>query len=231
MRIEFNNISKEYSDFTLNIPNLSISPPEVVGLVGNNGAGKTTLLRALLDLIELTTGEVLFNGKSVATTDEWKQYTGSFLDKNYLIDFFTFIEYVQFCGNAYGMSNFEINKVLKNYEAFYQEYSGKKLIREFSSGNAQKTGIIAAMISNPELLILDEPHTNLDPRSQLLLKKYILALKEKNDSAIIISSHNLDFVLEICDRIILIDNGKIIQDMKKDEDTLKLLKNYFEDNI
>ncbi len=232
MEIEVKGLRKKYrNDFELIIPNLNITEREIVGLIGNNGAGKTTFLKLMLDLIEPTEGKVLMNGIDVKKNYDWKKYLGAYLNSDFLIDFLTFEEYVYFIGESYYLQKEEIDKNLKTFKSFIKEQNGQKLIRELSAGNKQKVGIIGALITKPKLLILDEPHSNLDPKSQIILKQLLLELNKKNGTTIIVSSHNLNFVSEICDRIILLENGKIIKDEKTNYNTLYELKNYFENQV
>lgn len=164
--IKATNLSKQYNGVTvLNIAELEIKQGESFGLVGNNGAGKTTLFRLILDLIEANSGEVLIENRPVARQDDWKTFVGSFLDESFLIDFLTPDEYFSFVGKLYGLSEGDIQAFLEKMEDFFNgEITGqKKLIRELSKGNQKKTGIAAALLPNPKILILDEPFTALDP--------------------------------------------------------------------
>ena len=178
--INASNLQKIYGDVTvLNIPSLQIQQGESFGLVGNNGAGKTTLFRLILDLIAASSGEVHIDGVSVAQRDEWKSKVGSFLDEGFLIDFLTPEEYFAFTAKVYNKSEGDISTFLESMKEFFNgEILGSgKLIRDLSKGNQKKTGIAAALISDPQILILDEPFTALDPTSQIRLKKMLNELK------------------------------------------------------
>ena len=106
MEIKIENLKKVYGEKTaLDISELTIKSGELVGLVGNNGAGKTTLLRLILDLIKATNGNVLSADKDVSQSDDWKLYTGSFIDGHFLIDFYTPEEYFTFIARLYGISD------------------------------------------------------------------------------------------------------------------------------
>ena len=166
MDIEIKDLKKVYGTHTVvDIPTLDIHSGELVGLVGNNGAGKTTLMRLILDLIQATEGYVMSNGMKVNESEAWKQYTGSFIDGRFLIDFYTPEEYFTFIGNVYGLSKDTIDERLAAYNILmHDEILGtKKYIRDFSEGNRQKIGIIGAMLIHPKVLILDEPFNYLDP--------------------------------------------------------------------
>ena len=170
MEIKIQNLVKQYGKNTvLDIPELTIHSGELVGLVGNNGAGKTTLMRLILDLIEATEGYVETNGNRVNEDSTWKQFTGSFIDGRFLIDFYTPEEYFNFIASVYAIDKDTLNSRLAQYQSLmHDEILGtKKYLREFSEGNRQKIGIIGAMLINPKILILDEPFNYLDPSSQM----------------------------------------------------------------
>lgn len=230
MILEITDLKKVYSNKTVvNISDLKISVGETIGLVGNNGAGKTTLFRMLLDLIRPTQGHVFSKGEDVAGNDRWKDYTASYLDEGFLIDYLTAEEYFTFIGSLHNFSQAHVIDYLKQYDEFFNgEIINKgKYIRDFSKGNQNKIGIAAALMQKPELLILDEPFANLDPTTQIRLRTLIKSLKEEQHITTIISSHDLNHVTDVCDRIILLEKGIIIKDFNKDENTLKELEEYF----
>lgn len=230
MILEITDLKKVYGNRTVvDISDLKISAGETIGLVGNNGAGKTTLFRMLLDLIRPTHGQVLSKGKDVAADDEWKNYTASYLDEGFLIDYLTPEEYFIFIGSLHNLSGADVMEYLKQYEEFFngEIVNRGKYIRDFSKGNQNKIGIAAAIMQKPELLILDEPFANLDPTTQIRLISLIRSLKTEQAITTIISSHDLNHVTDVCDRIILLEKGLIIKDFNKDENTLEELKEYF----
>lgn len=229
MIIEINKLKKTYAGRTVtDIEQLTISNGETVGVVGNNGAGKTTLFRMLLDLIRPDSGEILSKGKNVATDDQWKQYTASYLDEGFLIDYLTPEEYFIFIGSLHQMSGREVMDYLHGYEEFFngEVLERGKYIRDFSKGNQNKIGITAALIQRPELLVLDEPFANLDPTTQIRLKAHIKTLKGGSLTTLI-SSHDLNHVTDVCDRIILFEKGRVIKDIYTNAHTLEELEAYF----
>ena len=224
--ITINNLKKIYSGTTvLSVDNLNIAKGEILGLVGNNGAGKTTLFRLLLDLIKADEGSVTYSfegeGSSIdpSSSEEWKRHTGSFVDSGFLIDFLTPEEFLYFTGKLNGLAKEEVDARLEEFEGFMNgEVLGhKKLIRSLSAGNKQKVGIIAAMISRPELIILDEPFNFLDPSSQNLLKKLLTKYNQDTQCTILISSHNLMHTIDISTRVTLLEKGIIIKDLDNRE--------------
>lgn len=228
--IQATNLTKAYDGVTvLNIPDISITNGESFGLVGNNGAGKTTFFRLILDLIAATTGEVLIEGEKVARKDEWKSKVGSFLDEGFLIDFLTPDEFFNFTGKVYDKSEGDITTFLESMQDFFNdEIIGKrKLIRDLSKGNQKKVGIAAALLSDPQILILDEPFTALDPTSQIRLKRMLNDLRTTKNMTMLISSHDLNHVTEVCDRIVVLEKGIVVRDIETNKDTLKELERYF----
>lgn len=225
-----NNLQKLYGGVSvLNIPSIQIHQGESFGLVGNNGAGKTTFFRLILDLIEASSGEVHIDGLKVARHDEWKSKVGSFLDESFLIDFLTPEEYFTFTGKVYNKSEGDISTFLDSMKDFFNgEILGSgKFIRDLSKGNQKKTGIAASLIGDPQILILDEPFTALDPSSQIRLKRMLNELKSTKNMTMLISSHDLNHVTEVCDRIVVLEKGLVVNDIRTSENTLKELESYF----
>ena len=228
--IKIRNITKTYSKETvLKIDYLDINSGQTFGLVGNNGAGKTTLFSALLDLIKPTTGEVLNNGINVRTSEDWKSFTSAFLDESFLISYLMPEEYFYFVGELRNFNKVKVDEFLKQFEDLFngEILGGKKFIRDLSKGNQKKVGIVAALIGDPEVIILDEPFANLDPTTQIRLKKIIKTLSQKVGVTVLVSSHDLQDVTEVSDRIVLLEKGLVIKDIKKTKKTLQDLETYF----
>lgn len=228
--IQVTDLQKTYNGVTvLDIPGLTIAPGESFGLVGNNGAGKTTFFRLILDLIEPTKGDVKIEGQTVMRNDGWKTITGSFLDEGFLIDFMTPEEYFSFVGKLYLKSEGDIALFLDGMKDFFNDeiLGTKKLIRDFSKGNQKKIGIAAALIGDPKILILDEPFTALDPSSQIRLKRFLIDLQTRLNMTMLISSHDLNHVTEVCKRTVVLEKGKVVRDLQTNADTLKELEAYF----
>jgi ABC-2 type transport system ATP-binding protein len=228
--ITVKDLTKVYSGTTvLDIQELSIGQGECFGLVGNNGAGKTTFFRLVLDLIRANSGTILSKEQNVAGTTDWKFYTGSYLDQHFLIDFLTPEEYFEFLRNIHGMSTGDLEKFYEEFYTFFNdEILGKnKFIRDLSKGNQQKVGIAAALMTKPELVILDEPFNGLDPSTQIRLINMLNDMKKSYGTTMMISSHDLKHVTEVCDRIAILEKGKIIHDLQTHKETLKELESYF----
>lgn len=232
--IEINNLIKKYSDQTvLSANSLDIPSGQTFGLIGNNGAGKTTLFSCLLDLIKPTQGKVLNNGVDVSKSEDWKSFTTAFLDESFLIGYLMPEEYFHFIGELRGLSNSQVDSFLVQFEDFFngEILGGKKYLRDLSKGNQKKAGIVATLIGEPKVIILDEPFANLDPTTQIRLKGIIKDLSKYKDTTILISSHDLQDVTEVCERIVLLEKGEIIRDIRTSSATLKELEAYFKTRI
>ncbi|PZR21278.1 MAG: ATP-binding protein [Flavobacterium psychrophilum] len=228
--IQINNLVKVYNGVTvLNIEHLEIKKGESFGLVGNNGAGKTTLFSLLLDLIEPTRGYVKSNGIQVDESEAWKPFTAAFLDESFLIGYLTPEEYFYFIGELRGQNKASVDELLRKHEDFFngEILNKKKYLRDLSKGNQKKVGIIATLIGNPEIIILDEPFANLDPTTQFRLKKIIKDLADDKNVTILVSSHDLAHTTEVSDRIVAMHKGQVVKDIYTSAETLKELEEFF----
>ena len=214
--ITIENLKKQFGEtVACDIPSFTIKDGDVLGLVGNNGAGKTTLFRMLLDLLKPDEGHVTINGIDPATSEAWKQHTGAYIDEGFLIDYLTPEEYFAFLGKVSGMRQADVDERISHFErlAGGEVFGQKKLIRNLSAGNTQKVGIIAALLSSPQLVILDEPFNFLDPSSQNILKHTLTDYARQTGATLLISSHNLQHTVDISSRIALLEKGVIIRDL------------------
>ena len=231
MQVNINNLTKNYGDKTaVSIPVFSMSDNEIVGLVGNNGSGKTTFFRLLTDLVQADTGEVSLNGVDPTQSESWKQHTGVYLDEGFLIDYLTPEEYFDFVASISDVDKESLEQTLQQFENFMAgEILGqKKLIRDLSAGNKQKVGIIAAMLTHPQFLILDEPFNFLDPTSQNALKAILTKFGQRQGTTVIVSSHNLQHTVDISTRITLMEHGHILKDLTNTDGAAgQALEDYF----
>ena len=245
MKIQIENLKKCFGEkIAVDIDHYEIRDGEMLGLVGNNGAGKSTLFRLMLDLVKADGGRVLMHPSveeqnqgivkgsvDVAQTEDWKDWTGAFVDESFLIDYLTPDEYFQFIGRISGRTQEEVDTFLNDFDQFMAgEVRGqKKLIRNLSAGNKQKVGIVGAMLLQPKVLILDEPFNFLDPSSQSAIKRLLVDYNKKTGATILVSSHNLQHTVDICPRIALLEHGVIIRDIDNtDRQAATELENYFE---
>lgn len=228
--IQVQNLSKSYTtDKVLDIENLDIQKGQSFGLVGNNGAGKTTFFSLLLDLIQPSSGQIQNKGVVVSESEDWKPFTTSFIDESFLIGYLTAEEYFYFIGELRHTSKAEVDKLLAEFEDFFhgEILNQKKYLRDLSKGNQKKVGIVATLIGSPEVVILDEPFANLDPTTQIRLKSIIKDLSAQKHITMLISSHDLMHVTDVCERVVVLDKGQIVKDIFTSEATLKELEEYF----
>jgi ABC-2 type transport system ATP-binding protein len=228
--IQVENLSKTYNGTTvLHIENLEIPKGQSFGLVGNNGAGKTTFFSLLLDLIEPSTGFITSNSIQINKSEAWKPFTSSFIDESFLIGYLTPEEYFYFVGELRGWNKADVDTFVAKYTDFFngEILQNKKYLRDLSKGNSKKVGIVAALIGEPEVVILDEPFANLDPTTQIRLKKIIKELAENPNVTVLVSSHDLQHTVEVSNRIVALEKGKVVKDIQTSPETLKELEAFF----
>ena len=231
MNILIENLVKTFGTKTaLNIQELKINSGELIGIVGNNGAGKTTLFRLMLNLIKGDSGSVSYDGEDASKQEAWKDRCGAFIDSGFLVEFLTPEEYFAFIAKLYKINKVDLEERLAGYSKLMSEevLGQKKYIRDFSAGNKQKIGIIGALLSRPDLLILDEPFNFLDPSSQLLMTTILSNYCKEAGATILISSHKLNHVTHICPRILLLSKGELLRDFDNSDHKAEVeLQNYF----
>lgn len=228
--ISTNNLSKKYNGVSvLKIDELNIPKGQSFGLVGNNGAGKTTYFSLLLDLIKPTTGTITSNNIIVSESEEWKPFTSAFIDESFLIGYLTPEEYFYFIGELRGQNKADVDATISKFEDFFhgEILNQKKYLRDLSKGNQKKVGIVAALIGNPEIIILDEPFANLDPTTQIRLKGIIKDLAQKQGVTVLVSSHDLLHVTDVCERIVVLEKGEVVKDLETNDATLRDLEAHF----
>jgi ABC-2 type transport system ATP-binding protein len=232
--ITVSNLSKTYKDTTvLSIESLELSKGEIIGLVGNNGAGKTTFFSLLLDLIKPSTGYIENNQVRVDQSEAWKSTTAAFIDESFLIGYLTPEEYFSFIAGLRNINKADLDTFLNRFSTFFNEeiLGRNKYIRDLSKGNQKKVGIAAAFIGAPELVILDEPFANLDPRAQMQLQKLLREINQDLGCSIFVSSHDLLHVSELCQRILILNKGELVKDANRGEISLDALRAFFTEEI
>jgi ABC-2 type transport system ATP-binding protein len=213
----------------LNMPSLDIPKGQSFGLVGNNGAGKTTFFSLLLDLIQPSSGHIENNGVTVNRSEDWKPFTSAFLDESFLIGYLTAEEYFYFIGDLRKQTKTDVDALLSKYSEFFNDeiLKSNKYLRDLSKGNMKKVGIIAALIGKPEVIILDEPFANLDPTTVSRLKKILKELAQDPAVTMLVSSHDLNHTVEVCERIVALSKGEVVKDIRTSAETLKELEAFF----
>lgn len=228
--IQIINLQKAYNGTTvLNLEELKIEKGDIFGLVGNNGAGKTTLFSLILDLIRATKGRVFINEIPVAKTEDWKELVAAYIDESFTIGYLTPDEYFEFIGELRGMNPKDVSNFLEDYSDFFKDeiLGKKKFIRDLSKGNQKKVGVVGALMGNPEVIVLDEPFANLDPSSQYQLRNIIKGYAQQKEKTLLISSHDLDHVADVCSRIVVLEKGEVVRDVEKTDSTLAELEEFF----
>lgn len=212
--IEIENLTMNYGEKeVLKGLNLTINRGQIVGYIGPNGAGKSTTLKTLIGMVRGFSGKVKVLGFDVTTHSlEVKQKVGYVPESAQLYEQLTPMEYLLFVGRLHKMSDSRIEQIAhKMLEIFELDQLADRRMGVFSKGSKQKVQIIAGMMHNPDLIILDEPLSGLDPNAVLLLKEILGKLKSEGKT-IFYSSHLMDVVEKISDRIILINQGEIVAD-------------------
>lgn len=213
--LKIRNILKSYKrEEVLNIEFLNIAKGECVALLGNNGAGKTTLLKSIVDLVKLDQGSIEMDSFQVNKTEEWKNNTSIFLSSNLLIPYLTPEEYLIFVGKARNISIEKIKLFILENKKFYRNelFNNNKPIKHLSQGNRQKVGLLSVLLAKEGFFLLDEPYANLDISSKKMFSEIVTEILKMQNSTFMISSHNIDDVLEVATRLIIIKKGKIISD-------------------
>jgi ABC-2 type transport system ATP-binding protein len=212
--IEIRNLSKSYGEkWVLKKLNLDIYPGQVIGYIGPNGAGKSTTVKILTGLIPGFSGEVLIGGMSMKDNpQEIKKMIGYVPENAEIYDVLTPIEYLDFIGKLYGMEEVLLQeRSRKLLEAFGLGAMLGDRMDTFSKGMKQKVLLIAGIIHDPKIIILDEPLSGLDANAVIMIKELILRLA-KDGKTIFYCSHMMDVVEKVSDRILLINKGEIIAD-------------------
>lgn len=218
--IKFKNIVKTYNSIkVLEIKDLSIRKNECIALIGDNGAGKTTLIQILVDLIKVDKGDIFINNYNIHYSEHWKNHVSIFLNSNLLVPYLNPKEYLYLVGKLKNISNEIVNKFIVNHREFYKDelFDFPKEIRYLSQGNQNKVGIMSSLLGDKELIIMDEPFANLDISSKKELAQMISKIRIKNKSTFLISSHNIEDILKIATRVLILKKGSIIMDTVPDK--------------
>ena len=151
------------------------------------------------------------------------------MDESFLIGYLTPEEYFYFIGELRGQNKADVDALLREHQDFFngEILNNKKYLRDLSKGNQKKVGIIATLIGNPEVIILDEPFANLDPTTQIRLKNIIKKLADNPEVTVLVSSHDLLHTIEVSNRIVALEKGRIVKDIHTNEETLQELETFF----
>ena len=213
MSIEVNNISKSYgAQKALDNISFSIQKGEIVGFLGPNGAGKSTLMKILTTYINADEGSAMVNGHDVNTDQKAVQLSIGYLPEHNPLYLDLYVrEYLAFNADVYKVPKSRIEEVIQLTGLTTESH---KKIGQLSKGYRQRVGLANALLHNPDVLILDEPTTGLDPNQLIEIRNVIK--NAGKDKTVFLSTHIMQEVEAICDRVIIINNGKIVADNKLD---------------
>lgn len=211
MSIEVKDISKSYGEQkALDAVSFSINKGEIVGFLGPNGAGKSTLMKILTTFLNADGGTALVNGNNVADQQKAVQKSVGYLPEHNPLYLDLYVrEYLAFNADVYKVNKSRIEEMIQLTGLTPEAH---KKIGELSKGYRQRVGLAAALLHDPEVLILDEPTTGLDPNQLVEIRELIKNIGK--DKTVFLSTHIMQEVEAICDRVIIIDHGKIVTDKK-----------------
>jgi heme exporter protein A len=212
--IEIKKLTKQADNkLILKGVDLNVSSGETVAILGPNGAGKSTLLKVLATLIKPSSGLVKINGLDLKKDHiEVKKLFGYLPHSSLLYDHYTPLENLVFFGNLYGVKDVE-NRARELVKEVGLSFFINEPVKNFSRGMIQRIAIARAIIHDPQIMLLDEPHTGLDQGAISILNNVVLNMKEKGCTTLMVT-HDFKQAAEICDRIIIVKNGKIADDFK-----------------
>lgn len=206
---------------------LSITQGETVAILGPNGAGKSTLLKVLATLIKPTSGLVKINGLDLKKDHiEVKKMFGYLPHSSLLYDHYTPLENLMFFGNLYGVKDVE-NRARQLVNEVGLSFFINEPVKNFSRGMIQRIAIARAIIHEPKIMLLDEPHTGLDQGAITILNDVVLSMKDKGCTTLMVT-HDFKQAAAICDRIIIVKNGKIADDFKINNKSLSLVSEKYQ---
>ena len=230
--LSVNNLTKRYGSFTA-VDNLSmkVKKGEFMGLLGPNGAGKSTTLKAITGLLTPTDGEIFVNGVDARRHRDALRHVGCVIETPECYHDFTPTEMMLYVGHVHGLSNKEIKIRARDVLEEVRMWSWRdKNVGSFSKGMRQRVALAAAMLPNPDLIILDEPASGLDPRGMIEIRRTLNALKNRGMS-LLISTHILKEVSEMCTSMTMINHGKtvisgdvntLVHNLAKDENAVSI---------
>ncbi|MBT2698276.1 ABC transporter ATP-binding protein [Bacillus sp. ISL-40] len=226
--IEIKKLTKQADNkLILRGVDLSIKKGETVAILGPNGAGKSTLLKVLATLIKPTSGSILVNNMDLKKNHiEIKKIMGYLPHSSLLYDHYTPLENIVFFGNIYGVKNVEQRAIALVKEVGLSFFLNEP-VKNFSRGMIQRIAIARAIVHEPEILLLDEPHTGLDQGAITILNNVILSMKAKGTTTLMVT-HDFKQAAEICDRIIIVKNGKIVDDFRIENQNLGFVSEKYE---
>ena len=219
--LNVNNLGKSYNKgktFTVSDVNFTVNEGQIVGLVGRNGVGKSTIIKSITGILPFEKGEAIIAGYNIEKDQIMaKKNLGYVPDVSNAFDKMTGMEYLNFVADIFKVDKAARERKIGYFQKFFPlGESIHKLIGSYSHGMRQKVSIMASLLSDPKLWILDEPITGLDPQTANCLIEFMKQYA-KSGRAVLFSSHNLDVVQKVCDKIVIINNGKVVSDINVQE--------------
>lgn len=211
--VVLSGLQKKYGKFTaVNSISLEVPYGVVYGVLGPNGAGKTTTLRMITGLLRPTGGSIVIDGHDMAKNDlEAKRITGFIPDRPYVYDKLTAFEYLRFVAGLYAIpAELAAKRIPELLHMFQLTEWADGLIESFSHGMKQRIVFAGALLPNPKLLVVDEPMVGLDPNGHRLIKELFRTLADEHNMTILLSTHTLEVAEQVCDKIAIINHGRII---------------------
>ena len=211
--LEIKNFTQRYNDLAIAVDNISLTvgEGEIFGFIGHNAAGKSTTIKSIVGILPVKKGEIDIMGKSVAEHLRDCQKLCAYVPDNpELYGYMTGLGYINFIADIYGVADDVREERIRRYgEAFEILPQLGNLISTYSHGMRQKTALIAALVHQPKLLVLDEPFVGLDPKATATLKKFMRDVCNAG-GAVFFSTHVLDVAERLCDRVGMLDHGRLI---------------------
>ena len=211
--IEIKGVSKKYGDKkALSNISFEVGDGEIFGFIGHNGAGKTTLIKAICGILDFDEGKILINGKSIQDQPiECKQELAYVPDDPELYEEMKAIDFIEFICDMYDVSLETREKNIQQYaNMFNLENELNNTIKSFSHGMKQKVALIAALVHEPKVLVMDEPFVGLDPKAIFDMKE-VMRKVVKNGGTVFFSTHILDVAEKLCTRVAIIKKGKLVE--------------------
>lgn len=219
MVVEIKNVIKRYGDkLAVDNMNMNIQKGEILGLLGPNGAGKTTLINSIIGITEIQSGEIKIFGKDMKKHSmEIKKKLGVVPQNLAIISEFTALENVTYFARLYGLKGKEAKSAVREAMEFTNLWERRNdLPKKYSGGMQRRLNIACSIVHNPELIIMDEPTVGIDPQSRNHILESIRSLNEKG-TTIIYTSHYMEEVEELCSRVVIMDNGRLLAEGTKQE--------------
>jgi len=226
--LRVSNLTKQYkSNVALSDANIDIVEGHIYGVIGPNGAGKTTLFKMLAGLVKPTSGEIIV--KSGEKIEDYRCNMGFMIENPYLYTGMTAMQNMRIIGGIKGVND---EKRLKEVlELVGLGETGNKKVKQFSLGMKQRLGIACALVSNPKILVLDEPMNGVDPEGVVDMRCFLLELNQKHNITLLVSSHNLYELENISTDFIFVKEGKVVKSISKSDMNISLEEYYMKEIV